>query len=84
MDLATSNEHSAATLHFHVHTLADLKPENVLVLRDPCSPVKAVAKLTDFGLSEVLGPDQTHASNYRAGTLHYMDPAVRGVACSLI
>jgi hypothetical protein len=57
---------------------ADLKSDNILLKSEPPNPVGVVAKLTDFGLSTVLSPEQTHVSQYKAGTPHYMDPAVSG------
>lgn len=56
---------------------ADLKPGNVLLKTDPAKqPPELTAKLCDFGLVATLRGDNTHVSNYRAGTPLYMAPEV--------
>lgn len=62
--------HLASHHHHHLphHPPGDLKPDNVLLTKDPTCPAGFVAKLTDFGLSASLDPGCTHVSNYKSGT----------------
>jgi eukaryotic-like serine/threonine-protein kinase len=54
----------------------DIKPDNVLLKPDDSSPTRAIAKLTDYGLSRAMDPDVTHVSNWTAGTPFYIAPEV--------
>ena len=59
-----THTHTHTHTHTRTHMHTDLKPDNVLLKVDP-STYRAVAKLADFGLSAVLGPQATHVSNFR-------------------
>ena len=59
-----THPHTHTHTHTHTHMHADLKPDNVLLKVDPLT-YRVIAKLADFGLSAVLGPQATHVSNFR-------------------
>lgn len=67
--------HSIATGIFYLHSFGiahrDLKPENILMTDDTDD---AVPKLVDFGLSKIVGPNET--CNDPFGTLSYVAPEV--------
>ncbi len=62
-----------------IHPLAgDLKPDNVLLRRDPTRACGFTAKITDFGLSTMIDPAVSHISNFGHGTPFYIAPEVGG------
>jgi serine/threonine protein kinase len=67
--------HSIATGIFYLHSFGiahrDLKPENILMTDESDD---AVPKLVDFGLSKIVGPNET--CNDPFGTLSYVAPEV--------
>ncbi len=67
--------HSLATSVYYIHcygiTHRDIKPENVLMVDESDN---ADVKLVDFGLSKIIGPNET--CNDPFGTLSYVAPEV--------
>lgn len=58
-------------LHQHGIIHRDLKPENILLVDSSDFPK---LKISDFGLSKIIGPDQVACESY--GTLSYASPEV--------
>lgn len=52
----------------------DLKPENILIEKDPRTEEVIQIKVTDFGLSKIIVPDQTMMES--CGTPAYVAPEV--------
>lgn len=67
--------HKMCTAVFYIHSYGiihrDLKPENVLMTNDSDH---SDIRILDFGLSKILGPDETSTEPY--GTLCYCAPEV--------
>jgi hypothetical protein len=72
---ASQLTHAITTGIFYLHRFGiahrDLKPENILMTDDTD---KAMPKLVDFGLSKIIGPNET--CNDPFGTLSYVAPEV--------
>lgn len=62
----------------YLHSLnvchGDLKPENVLLVRDSQDPLGCCAKVGDFGISRALTEGRTHLSTQTVGTVTHMSP----------
>lgn len=71
-------EISSALMHIHQHGIihCDLKPQNVLLKADECSPRGFVSKLTDFGLARVVTRDQPLLCGDSAGTPSHLAPEI--------
>jgi len=67
--------HQMATALYYLHSYGvahrDLKPENILMSDDTD---EAVLKIVDFGLSKIIGPNETSLDPF--GTLSYVAPEV--------
>ena len=67
--------HQIATALYYLHSYGvahrDLKPENILMEDDSD---KAGLKIVDFGLSKIIGPNETSLDPF--GTLSYVAPEV--------
>lgn len=67
--------HQIATALYYLHSFGiahrDLKPENILMASDAD---EAQCKLVDFGLSKIIGPNETSLDPF--GTLSYVAPEV--------
>lgn len=53
----------------------DIKPQNILIKYGPFGRELEAAKITDFGISRILGEEEGQLSNV-AGTFYYMAPEV--------
>ncbi|KAG2495018.1 hypothetical protein HYH03_006950 [Edaphochlamys debaryana] len=74
--LRTASEMARGMLHLHdvglVH--ADLKPANVLLSNSPLDRRGCTAKVTDFGLSHVIPPNENSIRTDSWGSVAYMSP----------
>ena len=71
-------EVASALAHIHQHGIihCDLKPQNVLLKADECSPRGFVSKLTDFGLARVVTREQPLLCGDSAGTPSHLAPEI--------
>jgi serine/threonine protein kinase len=71
-------EIASALMHIHQHGIihCDLKPQNVLLKADECSPRGFISKLTDFGLARVVTREQPLLCGDSAGTPSHLAPEI--------
>ena len=62
------------TMHENGYTYNDLKPENILVEKDPRTEEVIQIKVTDFGLSKIVVPNEKMMES--CGTPAYVAPEV--------
>ena len=55
----------------------DLKPANILVIKDENDQVTGI-KVSDFGLSKLIEPDEVISNSEYCGTIDYVSPEMFG------